>query len=99
MPAARKKKTAAKQKKTAAPTPSRAKPMAVLLLFALGALTAFGTAWILVVDQFANKQFAERQWILAGRVYATPFALYSGRPIDQAGFELELGAAGLQSGA
>ena len=70
----------------------------LLPFFAALILGLFGP-WIVYLDRYAAERFVERQWKQAGRVYARPLELFSGRPLRAADLERELAAAGMQDAA
>ncbi|MEM7053308.1 MAG: penicillin-binding protein 1B [Pseudomonadota bacterium] len=96
------KKTTKKSRKKAARKPRRSSSKnaprrwgLTALLFVLGLIIGLVAPWAWWLDREATARFAERQWTQAGRVYARPLELFTGRPLSHPDLALELTTAGL----
>jgi len=67
----------------------------MVVLFGLGLLLGCLLPWAAYLDRHASERFLDRQWKQAGRVYARPLELFSGRALAPDDFERELAAAGV----
>ena len=69
----------------------RGLPMAVVILLATAAAGLF---W---VDRAVERRFQERTESFPSRVYAAPYTLWRGAPLDRHGLEEKLAALGYQA--